>query len=102
MTKWPLDETPSLKRKAPAGEPRLKRRPRKIISTEATILLKNDRPIVAEEASNEGQTETAMSITECSSKIRKPTSYNEAINDAIHGRRWREAIEEELQNLENH
>ena len=102
LTKWPLDETLSLKRKAPAGEPRPRGRPRKIISTEATILLKNDRPTVAEEALNEGQTETAMSITECSSKIHKPTSYNEAINDAIHGRRWREAIEEELQNLENH
>ena len=102
LTKWPLDETSSLKRKAPAGEPRPRGRPRKIISTEATILLKNNRPTVAEEASNEGQTETAMSITECSSKIREPTSYNEAINDAIHGRKWKEAIEEELQNLENH
>lgn len=28
--------------------------------------------------------------------------YDEAVNDAIHGRRWREAIEEEMQNLENH
>ena len=29
-------------------------------------------------------------------------SYKETINDANHGRRWRKAIEEELQNLENH
>ena len=43
-----------------------------------------------------------MSITECSSKIRKPITYDKAINNPIHGRRWREAIEEELQNLENH
>ena len=58
--------------------------------------------MVAEKAPNEEQTETVMSITECSSKIRKPTSYNKAINDAIHSWKWREAIEEELQNLENH
>ena len=102
LTKWPLDETPSLKRKAPAGEPKPKRRPKKIISIEATILLKNDRPTVAEKAPNDEQTEIAMSITKCSSKIREPTSYNEAINDAIHGRRWRETIEEKLRNLENH
>ena len=57
---------------------------------------------MAEEAPNEGQIKTTMSITECSSKIRKPTSFNKAINDAIHGQRWREAIEEELQNFENH
>ena len=38
LTKWPLDETPSLKKKAPAGEPRPRKRPRKIILTEVTIL----------------------------------------------------------------
>lgn len=102
MTKWPLDKTSSLKRKAPAGEPRPRGRPRKIILTEATILLKNDRPTVAEKALNKGQIETTMSIIKCSSKIRKPTLYNKAINDAIHGQRWREAIKEKLQNLENH
>ena len=101
LTKWPLDETSSLKRKAPAGEPRPRGRPRKIIPTEATILSRNDMPMMAEQASNE-EPEIAMSITECSSKIREPTTYDEAINDPIHGRRWREAIEEELQNLENH
>ena len=71
---------------------------------ETTILLKNDRPTAAEpeQTSNKEQLETAMSITECSSKIHEPTSYNEAVSDPIHGRRWREAIEEELQNLENH
>lgn len=46
--------------------------------------------------------EQAMSITESSSKIHEPESYEEAVNDPIHGRRWREAIEKELQNLENH
>ena len=85
LTKWPLDETSLLKKKAPVGEPRPRGRPRKIILTEATILLKNDRPTVVEEAPNKEQTETTMSITECSSKIRELTSYNKAINDAIHG-----------------
>ena len=41
-------------------------------------------------------------MTEASSKIHKPKSYDKAINDPIHGRRWREAIEEELQNLKNY
>lgn len=43
-----------------------------------------------------------MSITESSSKIHKPKSYKEAINDPIHRWQWREAIEKELQNLENY
>ncbi len=43
-----------------------------------------------------------MSITESASKIYEPTSYDKAVNDQIHRRRWREAIENELQNLENH
>lgn len=49
-----------------------------------------------------GDPEQAMSMTESSSKIHEPQSYDEAVNDPIHGRRWREAIEDELQNLENH
>ncbi len=43
-----------------------------------------------------------MSITESTSKIYEPNTYDEAISDLIHRRRWREAIEEELQNLESH
>ncbi len=46
--------------------------------------------------------EVAMSMTETNSKIHKPASYIEAINNHIHGRRWRKAIKIELQNLENH
>ncbi len=46
--------------------------------------------------------EVAMSMTKVNSKIHEPASYDEAVNDPIHGRRWREAIEEELQNLRNH
>lgn len=41
-------------------------------------------------------------MTETSSKIYEPKTYNETVKDPIHGRQWREAIEEELQNLENH
>ncbi len=33
---------------------------------------------------------------ESTSKIYEPNTYDEAISDPIHGRRWREAIEEEL------
>lgn len=44
LSKWPLDETLLLKKKAPAGEPRPRGRPQKITATEATILLKNDKP----------------------------------------------------------
>lgn len=87
LTKWSLDEIPSLKRKASAGKPRPRGRPRKIISTETTILLKNDRLTMAEEILNEGQIETTMSITKCSSKIRKSMLYNKAINDAIYSQR---------------
>ncbi len=43
-----------------------------------------------------------MSITESTSQIYEPNTYDEAISDLIHGRRWRKAIEEELQNLESH
>lgn len=85
MTKWPLDEIFSLKRKALAGKLRLRGRPQKIIPTEATILSRNDMPMIVEQASNK-ESKIAMSIIECSSKIRKPTIYTEAINDPIYGR----------------
>ena len=43
-----------------------------------------------------------MLLTKISSKIYEPQSYDKAINDAIHGKRWPKAIENKLQNLENH
>lgn len=46
--------------------------------------------------------EVAISLTETNSKIHEPKSYNKAIDDLIYGRRWKEVIEEELQNLESH
>lgn len=46
--------------------------------------------------------ERIMSITETSSKIYEPATYEQAISDSIHSRQWKEAIEEEIQNLEDH
>ena len=46
--------------------------------------------------------ELAKSVTETSSKVREPKTYDEAINDPIKGNRWREAINEELWNLDTH
>lgn len=46
--------------------------------------------------------ELAMSISESSSKIHKPKTYEEAVSNPIHGRQWRDAVEEELHNLESH
>ncbi len=43
-----------------------------------------------------------MSITESGSKIYKPISYKKAVSYQIHGWCWQKAIEDELQNLENH
>lgn len=77
-----------IKRKA-TGEPKPRGRPRKI-------------PIIQPIVSAAPKGEQAMSIAEMTSKIHEPSTYEEAISDPIHGRRWKEAIEEELQNLENH
>lgn len=51
---------------------------------------------------NLGGHETAISITESTSKIHEPKAYNKAINNLIYGKQWREAIKKELQNLESH
>lgn len=100
LVKWPLSTTTSTsKRKAPAGEPRPRGRPRKIVVTEAIAPVADEPQIDPTESQ---QYEVAMSLTEAGSKIYEPQSYNEAVNDPIHGRRWREAIKEKLQNLENH
>lgn len=46
--------------------------------------------------------EKIMSVTETSSKVHEPATYEEAISDPIHARQWKKAIEEEIQNLEDH
>lgn len=38
----------------------------------------------------------AKSVTETSSKVHEPKTYNEAINNPIHGNKWRKAIDKEL------
>lgn len=91
-----------MKKKVLAGKLKPKNRPKKIILIETMILLKNNRPIVAEKVLNKRQIETTISITKYNSKICKSTSYNKAINNAIYSLRWTKAIEEELQNLENY
>lgn len=40
--------------------------------------------------------EFAKSVIETSSKVREPKTYDEVVNNPIHGNRWREAINEEL------
>lgn len=35
-----------------------------------------------------------MSMTETSSRVHEPKTYEEAITDPIHSRQWKEAIEE--------
>ena len=85
---WPLETGSNSKRKA-TGEPKPRGRPRKM-----PILQQNPIPVV--------ESKQAMSMAESTSKIYEPNTYDEAISDPIHGRRWREAIEEELQNLEDH
>ena len=46
--------------------------------------------------------ELAKSVTKTSSKVQEPKTYDEAINDPIHGNRWRKAIDEKLWNLDLH
>lgn len=82
------------KKKAPVGKPKPRGRPQKNpIEVCIEILIEPD--IVGEE-------EVAMSITKTTSKIYEPGLYDKAINNPVHGRRWREAIKKKLQNLESH
>lgn len=41
----------------------------------------------------------AKSIIKTSSKVHKPKTYNEVINNPIHGNRWYKAIHKNLENL---
>ena len=85
---WPLKTGSNSKQKA-TSKPKPRGRPRKM-----PILQQNLIPVV--------ESEQAMSMAESTSKIYEPNTYDEAISDLIYGRRWRETIEAELQNLENH
>lgn len=44
----------------------------------------------------------AKSLTEISSKVHKPKTYNEAIDNSIYGNRWREIIDKKLWKLDLH
>ena len=46
--------------------------------------------------------ELVKSVTKTSSKVQEPKTYDEAINAPLHGNRWREAVNEELWNLDTH
>ena len=48
------------------------------------------------------QLKFAKSVTETSNKVREPKTYDETINNPIHGNRWKEVIDEELWNLDSH
>ena len=46
--------------------------------------------------------EFAKSVTETSNKVQESKTYDETINDPIHGNKWRKAVDEELWNLDTH
>ena len=46
--------------------------------------------------------ELAKAVTKTSSKVRERKTYNEVMNNLIHGNRWSEAIDEELWNLDSY
>jgi hypothetical protein len=46
--------------------------------------------------------EYLMSAAEVSARVSEPKSYDDAVEDPIHGRRWRDAISNELHNLQVH
>ena len=115
LEKWPIEA--SSKQKAPTGEQRPRGRPRKYLTLEqlaaqvemTTAALLETIPWTDNNGGNGdnnneslGGHKTAMSITESTSKICERKAYDKAINDLIHWRQWREAIKDELQNLESH
>lgn len=61
-----------------------------------------DRDVDASTPAKSTPAEKIMSVTKTSSRIYKPKTYEEAINDPIHSRKWKEAIKKKIQNLENH
>lgn len=92
LEKWLLEVVPLSKRKTLAREPKPRGKPKKQVVVKGTAVPESRGKVK----------EVAMSMIESSSKIIKLTSFDEAINNSIHGRRWQEAIEHKLQNLENH
>lgn len=85
-----------LKQKLPTSKPRPRGWPRKVVSIEVpsshNALVDGDKL----------QAETVMSVTEVGSKIYKSQTYNKTLADLAYGQNWKDAIEEELSNLEQH
>lgn len=93
LAKWPLDVTQT-KRKTSAKEPKFRNRLQKN-PIEAHIETLMEPNII-------GKQEVVMSITKTTCKIYQPGSYDEVVNEPVHGRRQREIIKEELQNLKSY
>lgn len=114
-----------LKRKTLTSKPRPRGRLRKIVATvpilavvdTSSIPINSDslepsfasadsgeKKLVTEESAKGSifTAEKIMSAIEVSSKVYKPSLYEKAISDPMHTRQWKEAIEDEIQNLENH
>lgn len=96
----------------PTGEPKPRGRPRKVV---VPLAPEPDLPIATGHLERSGPdeiinvdddintpSEKIMSMTETSSRVYEPKTYEEAITDPIYSRQWKEAIEEEIQNLENY
>ncbi len=88
----------SLKQKLPTSKPRPRGRPRKVVQIEENYVAPSLHNALAD--MDEPQADTAMFATEVGSKIYEPRTYDKAIADPVHGRKWKDAIEEELSNLE--
>lgn len=87
LIKWPLSIImPTLKRKAPAKKPRLRKKPRKNQAIEPTITtLQVTIDELNLQIKSEINKEVAMSISEICNKIYNPKLYDKAENNLIHG-----------------
>lgn len=121
LSEYPLDLTRllmSTKRKVLIDKPRSRGYSQKIqvIENISVILILDvgeSKNISTEEADkspnitnankkNRINAEKVISATKISNKVCEPTIYEKAISNSIHSRRWKEAIEKHIQNLENH
>lgn len=117
LSQWPV-KSKLLKRKVPPRKLRPRERPKKVC-TETIETTAPANPIVAALiAITLATTENSLAepappaapllqeqvilISESNSIIKEPKIYEETVNNPIHGHRWREAIEDKSQNLENH
>lgn len=93
-----------LKRKLPTNKSKLCGKSEKalpVVSNSTPIYTANNNHIKAliTEKTATGKINIAMLATKVSSKIHKPSTYNKAVSDLIHGYNYNKAIEKELQNL---